>query len=351
MKTVAIVGASGYTGRELLSLLAGHPHLRATVVMTARPGAAPEAPAFPHEPTIDPLDLDRLDSVDGVFLCTPHGAASSIATAALQRGKRVVDLSADFRLRDPGVYHRTYGSPHPAPELLASAVYGLTEHHRAAVRSARLCANPGCYPTSILLPLLPLLQRSLIEPGTPIVADSKSGTSGAGKAPSERTHFGAVHENFCAYGVGNHRHVPEIHQEAGTDRIVFTPHLLPVFRGMLSTLYVQPARGSSAEALRACLQERYAGEPFVTVYPKGQPELCCVQRTNHCHIAVAQSGPLVVLTSAIDNLGKGASGQALQNMNLMLGLPETAGLLPAAAASAIPPAAMPTAAVGTHAHP
>lgn len=325
-KTCAIVGASGYTGRELLTLLSRHARLQATVVMTARAGTAPEAPAFPTDPTIDALNLDRLGDVDGVFLCTPHGAASEIARTALQRGKKVVDLSADFRLRDQAVYQRTYGSAHPAPELLAQAVYGLTEHHRAAVQRAELVANPGCYPTSILLPLLPLLRAHLLDAAAPIIADSKSGTSGAGKAPSERTHFGNVHENFCAYGVGNHRHTPEIHQEAGTDRIVFTPHLLPTFRGMLSTLYLTPRSGVTADALRQCLLERYAHEPFVKVYSKGQPELRCVQNTNQCHLAVAASGPLLVVTSVIDNLLKGASGQALQNMNLMLGLPEGDGL-------------------------
>jgi N-acetyl-gamma-glutamyl-phosphate reductase len=327
MKQAAIVGASGYTGRELLALLARHPRLRASVVMTARPGAAPEPPAFPHEPTIDALDLDRLGAVDGVFLCTPHGAASEIARAALDRGKRVVDLSADFRLRDPAVYARTYGSAHPAPDLLAEAVYGLTEHARDAVAHARLCANPGCYPTSILLPLLPLLAAGLVDGEAPIVADSKSGVSGAGKAPGERTHFGNVHENFLAYGIGTHRHQPEIWQQAGTERIVFTPHLLPVFRGILTTLYLQPAAGATADSMRSCLQERYAGEPFVCVYERGQPELRGVQQSNRCDVAVTRSGPLVVVTSAIDNLQKGASGQALQNMNLMLGLPETDGLL------------------------
>ena len=326
MKTVAIVGASGYTGRELLTLLARHPHLRAAVVMTARPGAAPEPPAFPNEPVIDALDLQRLASVDGVFLCTPHGAASEIARAALAHGKRVVDLSADFRLRDPAVYAATYGSAHPAPELLAQAVYGLTEHARDAVQKARLVANPGCYPTSILLPLLPLLAEHQLDNLAPIVADCKSGTSGAGKAPSERTHFANVHENFCAYAIGSHRHVPEIHQEAGTDRIVFTPHLLPTFRGILSTLYLAPAPGVTAATMRGCLHERYAREPFVKVYDHGLPELRCVQHGNQCHLAVAQNGPLIVVVSAIDNLQKGASGQALQNMNLMLGLPETDGL-------------------------
>ena len=325
-KNAAIVGASGYTGRELLSLLARHPQLRASVVMTARPGAAPEPPNFPHEAAIDPLQLDRLATVDGVFLCTPHGAASEVARAALQHGKKVVDLSADFRLRDPAVYERTYGSAHPAPELLRTAVYGLTEHARDAVRAASLVANPGCYPTSILLPLLPLLEAELLAKGAPIIADSKSGVSGAGKAPSDRTHFGNVHENFCAYAVGSHRHVPEIWQQARTDRIVFTPHLLPVFRGILTTLYLQPAPGVTADHVRSCLRERYAHEAFVRVYETGLPELRCVQHSNRCDIAVAANGPLVVVVAAIDNLLKGASGQALQNMNLMLGLPETAGL-------------------------
>ncbi|MFY9341244.1 MAG: N-acetyl-gamma-glutamyl-phosphate reductase [Planctomycetota bacterium] len=326
MKTCAIVGASGYTGRELLDLLAHHRQLRATVVMTARVGALPEPPAFPGDPVIDALDLGRLGSVDGVFLCTPHGAAAAIAQAALAKGKKVVDLSADFRMRDPAAYQRTYGSAHPAPELLARAVYGLTEHRRKAVQKADLVANPGCYPTSILLPLLPLVAAGLLDPAAAVVADSASGTSGAGKALSERSHFGNVHENFCAYGVGSHRHAPEIWQEAGTDRIVFTPHLLPVFRGILSTIYVTPRTGGGADAIRACLHDRYAAEPFVRVFPQGQPELRAVQHTNQCHIAVTASGPLVVITSAIDNLVKGASGQALQNMNLMLGLPEGEGL-------------------------
>ncbi len=325
-KTCAIVGASGYTGRELLSLLARHPSLRASVVMTARPGAQPEPPAFPGDPLIDPLDLTRLATVDGVFLCTPHGAAAAIARAALAHGVKVVDLSADFRLRDPETYERTYGDAHPAPDLLAHAVYGLTEHRRDAVRAASLVANPGCYPTSVLLPLLPLLHAGVLDERAPIVADCASGTSGAGKALAERTHFGNVHENFLAYGVGAHRHAPEIAQEAACDRVVFTPHLLPVFRGILATIYVTPRPGVDAAAVRDCLRERYTAEPFVRVYAQGQPELRAVQHTNECHVAVAASGPLLVVTSAIDNLQKGASGQALQNMNLMLDLPERAGL-------------------------
>jgi N-acetyl-gamma-glutamyl-phosphate reductase len=294
--------------------------------MTARADAEPEEPSVPGEARIDRLDLARLANVDGVFLCTPHGAASAVAKAALAHGKKVVDLSADFRLRDPALYQRTYKATHPAPELLAQAVYGLTEPARDAVRGAQLIANPGCYPTSILLPLLPLLQHRLLDAAALVIADSKSGVSGAGKAPTERSHYGAVHENFLAYGVGEHRHLPEICQQAGTDRIVFTPHLLPCFRGMLSTIYVQPSGGADAATLRSCLQEQYTNEPFVRVYGKGQPELRHVQHTNQCQIAVAASGPLVVITSALDNLQKGAAGQALQNMNLMLGLPEGDGL-------------------------
>ena len=324
MKRAAIVGASGYAGRELRTLLARHPRLTAEVVMASRPGDVPAGDET--EPRIDPFDFDRLADVDGVFVCTPHGAAAPIVRAALERGKRVVDLSADFRLRDPAVYAHTYGADHPAPELLPQAVYGLTEHARAEVAAARLVANPGCYPTSILLPLLPLLAQGLLDDRAPIVADSKSGVSGAGKAPSERTHFGNVHENFLAYAVGTHRHLPEIHQAAGTDRIVFTPHLLPTFRGILTTLYLQPTAGVTADAVRACLAERYADEPFVRMRRHGLPELQHVQHHNRCDLAVAASGPLVVVVAAIDNLQKGASGQALQNMNLMLGLPETDGL-------------------------
>lgn len=327
-KTVAIVGASGYTGRELVRLLARHPALELRHVMGSRQGQTPEPPELPVDTPIEPLEPGRLADLDGVFLCTPHGASADLAAQILALGPRVVDLSADFRLRDPAVYARTYGHPHPHPELLAGAVYGLTEHARARVAKARLVANPGCYPTSILLPLLPLLRAGLLRRDAPIIADAKSGTSGAGKNPSTRTHFGNVHENFCAYAVGTHRHVPEIWQEAGTSAITFVPHLLPVFRGILTTLYLSPGDGVGADALRACLHEAYAHDAFVRVYGHGLPELNRVQLTNCCDIAVAACGAHVVVVSAIDNLVKGASGQAVQNMNLMLGLAETAGLTP-----------------------
>jgi N-acetyl-gamma-glutamyl-phosphate reductase len=319
VKQVAILGASGYTGREVQRLLRDHPGIRVAHAMTARADGPPQGP-------IAALDLERAAASDGVFVCAPHGAAAPLVEAVLESGGRVVDLSADFRLRDAALWERTYGEPHPAPALLEAAVYGLTEHRRAQVADARLVANPGCYPTSILLPLLPLLAQRLLDPQAAIVADAKSGVSGAGKAPSERTHFGNVHENFLAYAVGNHRHTPEIHQEAGTERILFVPHLLPVFRGILTTLYLRPAPGIGAARIRACLAAAYAGERFVRVYDRGLPELHAVQHTNRCDLAVAEVADHVVVLSAIDNLIKGAAGQAIQNMNLMLGLDEGAGL-------------------------
>lgn len=326
MKRAAVLGASGYTGRELHRLLARHPSLELAAFQSAREDGTPEPPELESEPAVERLDWKRVEETDGVFLCTPHGTSTALAQRCLALGKKVVDLSADFRLRDLDVYARTYGHPHAAPELLDEAVYGLTEHARDAVRGARLVANPGCYPTAVTLALRPLIAADMIERNAPIVADCKSGVSGAGKSPSARTHFGATHDNFLAYAVGNHRHTPEIHQATGSERIVFVPHLLPVFRGILATMYLTPASGIGEDAIRACLREAYSGEPFVRVFTRGVPELRAVQDTNDCHIAVARAGEMVVVIAAIDNLVKGAAGQALQNMNLLLGLSETAGL-------------------------
>lgn len=327
MKRVAVLGASGYTGREFLRLLRHHPALELTHFMGSRaPGTSAPAPHVPGERAPAPLELARLEGLDGVFLCTPHAASAELALQCLALGLKVVDLSADFRLKDARTYERVYEHRHPAPQLLAEAVYGLTEHARESVASARLVANPGCYPTSVLLALKPLLAAGLVEAGTPIAANCASGLSGAGKQPNERTHFGNVHDNYLAYGAGTHRHAPEIEQEAGRTGIAFVPHLLPVFRGILATLYVQPRAGADVATLRACLAEAYRGERFVRVRESGLPELHAVQHTNECHIGLAPVGPFVVLVSAIDNLVKGASGQALQNMNLMLGLEEGAGL-------------------------
>lgn len=327
MKTAAILGASGYTGRELARLLAAHPTLRLAGAFSAREGDAPDAPELPCDARIEALDWTRVAACDGVFLCTPHAASAELAQRVLALGPKVVDLSADFRLPDAALYEATYEHRHPAPELLARAPYGLTELAREAVRGARLVANPGCYPTATLLALKPLVAAGLVDLSATVVVDAKSGVSGAGKNPSARTHFGASHENFLAYGVGGHRHAPEIRLHSGVADLVFVPHLLPVFRGILATIYVKPARGIDAARVRACLSETYAGERFVKVYDRGQPELNRVQMTNQCHIAVAQQAGTIVLTSAIDNLVKGASGQALQNMNLVLGLEESAGLV------------------------
>ena len=319
MKRACVVGATGYAGRELCALLARHPDLQLVTRMSTRPGTV-------SDPQLAPLDPAALGDFDAVFLCTPHGSAAPLAQAALAGGATVVDVSADFRLRDPALYQATYGVEHPCPDLLDVAVYGLTEHARPALTGARLVANPGCYATAVLLGLLPLLRSGLVDDTAPIVADAKSGVSGAGKRPSEITHYANVHENFSAYAVGTHRHTPEIHQAAETDRIVFVPHLLPCFRGILATLYLQPASGNDAESMRECLQAAYSGETFVHVTAAGTPELREVQHTNHCRLGVAQAGPLVVVVSVIDNLVKGAAGQALQNMNLALGLEESAGL-------------------------
>jgi len=326
VKKVAVLGASGYTGREIASLLAHHPSLEVDGFFSAREDETPPAPDLPFDRPVETLDWKRVRRSDGVFLCTPHGTSATLAQKCLDLGLKVVDLSADFRLESEAAYAKAYAQPHPAPGLLQEAVYGLTEHARERVSSARLVANPGCYPTAVLLALKPLLAAELVDLHTTIVADCKSGVSGAGRHPSARTHFGGVHENFCAYAVGTHRHVPEIHEQAGTTRLAFVPHLLPVFRGILATIYFQPMPGVTAREALGCLAEAYSGEPFVRVYPRGLPELDRVNRTNECHLGAADADGLVVLVSAIDNLVKGASGQAIQNMNRMLGLAETEGL-------------------------
>ena len=327
MKRAIVVGSSGYAGRELCGLLAEHAEIDLWACMSARSPSPSHSLLAPDQIALEP---ERFGEADVVFLCTPHGKAAPLARMALDAGSAVVDLSADLRLRDAQHYEKIYGLPHPAPEILDQAVYGLTERARIRLQGARAVANPGCYPTSILLPVHPLLDADLLAPQAPIVADAKSGVSGAGKAPTEATHFGNVHENFRAYQIGAHRHAPEISQEAGIEGLVFVPHLLPCLRGILTTLYLTPHPGQAPEAradeFRTCLREAYAGEPFVRVLDEGTPELKDVVHTNRCHIAVHPAGPLVVVTSAIDNLLKGAAGQALQNANLMLGLEETLGL-------------------------
>ncbi len=322
--TVGLVGASGYAGQELCALLAGHPSLELTRCWSAR-GEGLGNLVAEGAPPIEAWDGGQ--GVDAVLLATPHGVSAPLAAEALEHGAKVVDLSADLRLADRALWEQTYGHAHPAPELLSEAVYGLTEFAREAVAGARLVANPGCYPTSVLLAARPLVEAGLLEASAPVLSDSKSGVSGAGRGGSDTTHYGNVAENLRAYGVGTHRHAPEIQSHLGGPEVVFVPHLLPCFRGILSTLYLTPAAGVDAAAVREALAARYATEPFVTVLPQGQqPELRQVQHTNRCVLGVEAVGPRVVVTSAIDNLLKGAAGQALQNLNLMLGLGETAGL-------------------------
>lgn len=344
MLEVAVYGATGYTGGELVALLARHPGVRLRWAVSSTSAGRSLADVQPGAPDV-PLvaaDAAAVNGLDAAFLCLPHGAAAETALRLLDAGVRVIDLSADFRLPDADAYAAWYDRPHPAPERLASAVYGLTEHARGALHGAALVANPGCYPTSILLPLVPLVRRGAVAAGAVVVADSKSGVSGAGRAPALHTSFVEVADNFAAYKVGrSHRHLPEIEVHlsrlgatagAAAPALVFTPHLLPVPRGILSTIYVPLAPGWDAATARAALADAYAGEPFVHVLGAGvQAQLAHVLRTNRCAMAVEDCRPpggptMLVVTSAIDNLVKGAAGQAVQNLNAVFGLSETTGL-------------------------
>ncbi|NJM08858.1 N-acetyl-gamma-glutamyl-phosphate reductase [Candidatus Gracilibacteria bacterium] len=333
MVRIGIYGATGYTGFELIKLLLRHPQAE-IVFATARSAAGQRlSDVFPT--TIDlPLvgaDQADLSAVDLIFTCLPHGAPEliTIAEAALAAGKRVIDFSDTFRILDADVYTRWRGKPHPAPELLSAAVYGLPELHRTAVRSARLVANTGCYPLTVILPLHPLMKAGLLADRT-VIADSKSGVSGAGRSLALKTHFGEAHENFSAYNIGrSHRHIAEMEQETGA-RIIFSPHLLPVFRGILSTLYVNLKPGIKVDEVRAAY-DIFAAEPFVKLLPPGKlPELCHVVNTNQLLIglqAVDEAEGRYILVACEDNLIKGASGQAVQNMNVMFALEETLGLI------------------------
>ncbi len=338
---IAILGASGYTGAELLRLLIAHPQA-AIVALTADRAAGQGIEAvFPHLgghglPALTRIEDLDLATVDVVFCALPHGVTQTVVADLLARrpALRVIDLSADFRLADPATYAAWYGHEHQALSLQREAVYGLTEVHRDAIAAARLVANPGCYTTTAELPLIPLLEAGLIDPDE-IIVDAKSGVTGAGRALKQSSLFTEVAEGVNAYGVGKHRHAPEIEQElshaAGRPvAITFTPHLMPMNRGILATIYVKLAGGATAEGLRELLAARYRADAFVQVLPFGEgPATRDVRGTNLCRIGVfADRRPnRAILIAATDNLVKGASGQAVQNMNVMLGLPETAGLL------------------------
>lgn len=337
MIDVAILGATGYTGAELLRLLHGHRSARVTCMTSERFAGQSIDRVFPHLtgrdlPKLSKIGDQDLGKLDVVFGCLPHGTTQEVI-GALPNGPKIVDLSADFRLYDPDVYERTYGKPHQATERQRTAVYGLTELARPAIRETDLIANPGCYPTTAQLPLRPVIKAGLIEFDR-IIIDAKSGVTGAGRAPKEGSLHTEVSEGLHAYGVSTHRHTPEIEQglseAAGKPvTVTFTPHLIPMNRGILATIYVELSGSVEPEDLQAELERCYQDEPFVRVLPfKSLPATRHVRGTNHCHIAVhpGRHAGQAILLSVTDNLVKGASGQALQNMNVMLDLPETEGL-------------------------
>jgi N-acetyl-gamma-glutamyl-phosphate reductase len=324
---VAVAGATGFTGQELLRLLSRHPGVVITAATSSGATTARRLPALTRlwNGSIVPLDADALArDADLVFLALPDMSAAELAPRLVAAGIRVIDLSGAFRLRDAGLRARWYPETHELPRGLA---YGLTEHQREAVRAARLVANPGCYPTTSLLPLAPLVAAGLVDERADVIIDAKSGVSGAGKTPTERTHFSEVHGSLSAYGVFGHRHGAEIEQELGRE-VTFTPHLLPIDRGILATIYVRVPAGTTEEALGDVLERQYRNETFVRLVGSELPEIKHVAHTNFCDIGwrVDPSGR-AILVSVLDNLVKGASGQAVQNMNVMLGQAESAGLL------------------------
>lgn len=336
---VGIAGAAGYTGCELVRLLAIHPHAEISWLMTGKTHEGKRLhEVFPHlrglpERVFEPLDPASARGVDLVFLATPHGVALSIVPEFLRSGCRVIDVSADYRLKDPRTYEAWYEKKHTAPELLEEAVYGLTELYRSELPGARIVANPGCYPTASILALAPILKEGLVQLDS-IVIDAKSGVSGAGRSLSLRTHFSESTEDLQAYSPARHRHVPEIEQEvsrlAGAKTsVTFVPHLIPMVRGMLATVYCKPLGKIDTEQLESLYRTFYEGEPFLEVLSGGElPRTKNVWGTNRCEIAVRHHADTstILVVSVIDNLVKGASGQAVQNMNVVFDFPETAGL-------------------------
>ncbi len=337
MIKVGIVGGTGYTGVELLRLLAQHPEVEVAAITSRSEAGVRVSDMYSnlrdHYPKLafSQPDPQSLGKCDAVFFATPHGVAHALAAELLAQGTRVIDLSADFRLRDAKVWEEWYGQPHGAPELLEQAVYGLPEMHRERIRQAHLVAVPGCYPTAVQLGLLPLLEAGLIE-AEQIIADCKSGVTGAGRGAKVPSLLAEASESMKAYGAAGHRHLPEIRQGLGDAagrpvELTFVPHLTPMIRGIHATLYGR-LTGEPGD-LQALFEQRYAAEPFIDVMPVGShPETRSVKGANMCRLALHRpgNGDTVVVLSVIDNLVKGASGQAIQNLNLMFGLPENAGL-------------------------
>ena len=336
MIKVGVVGGTGYTGVELLRLLVNHPEVDLRVITSRSEAGLAVADMFPNLRgrlglRFSAPDPEALAGCDLVYFATPNGTAMQSVPDLLAAGVRVIDLAADFRLRDPAVWEQWYGMPHACADVLADAVYGLPEVNRDRIRQARIVANPGCYPTAVQLGLLPLVESGLVDDGT-LVADVKSGVSGAGRKAAVASLLCEAGDSFKAYAVPGHRHLPEIRQglEQAAGRAIgltFVPHLVPMIRGIHATLYARLS--TEAVDLQGLFERRYAGEPFVDVMPAGShPETRSVRGANHCRIAVhrPQSGDTVVVLAVIDNLVKGAAGQAVQNMNLMFGFPEQSAL-------------------------
>jgi N-acetyl-gamma-glutamyl-phosphate reductase len=337
---VAIIGASGYSGEELVRLLLRHPGVELTCITSRQYEGQRIGTVFPRyaesELTFSAPDVESVARLaDVAFLALPHGLATEYAIPLLQAGLRVIDISADFRLRDPQIYKKYYEADHPSPELLKQAVYGLPEWYREDIRQAKLIACPGCYPTSVILPSAALLRAGLVEPEG-IVVCSMSGVTGAGRKVNLPSIFPECNESLRPYGVTGHRHLPEIGQElavaAGQDRLMlnFVPHLVPVSRGIHSTILLNAKPVATVEAIGQALNQAYADEPFVRVLPFGKlADTKHVTMTNMCEIGYALDAETqrVILSSAIDNLTKGASGQAVQCLNIVCGFPETSGLL------------------------
>jgi len=339
MIKIGIVGGTGYTGVELLRILAQHPEAQITAITSRKETGMRVTDMYPslrHQPAIgalafsDPAEA-RLGDCELVFFATPHGVAMSQAPELVKGGTRIIDLAADFRLQDPAEFERWYKMPHSCLDLLAESVYGLPEMNREAIKKARVVGNPGCYPTAIQLGFLPLVEAGVVDTAH-LIADAKSGVSGAGRKAELGLLFSEASDNFKAYNVGGHRHHPEVVQGLGRVSkkpvtLVFTPHLTPMIRGIHATLYAQVL--APEVDVQALFQQRFVGEPFVDVMPPGShPETRSVRAANVCRIAVhrPRDGDTVVVLSVIDNLVKGAAGQAVQNMNLMFGLPETTAL-------------------------
>lgn len=340
MVRVGVISASGYAGGELVRYLLMHPGVEITYLSSNSLAGKPLSAAYPSFlgtslPVCEKYDVDvAADKADIFFQAYGNGVGIKVAPDLLRYGKKLIDVPADFRLKDPAIYRLHYGAEHTAPDLLAEAVYGVSELHPSEIARARIVANPGCYATGAILALAPLVSGKLVDPGS-IIIDAKSGVSGAGRSKTEVSYlFTEINEGFRAYAVACHKHTPEIEQElsvlAGKDvKISFTPHLIPVNRGILTTAYANLASTLSTADLVGCYRQFYAGKPFVVVLDEGsQPNTKNVSGTNFCHIGIVadQRTGRAIVTSAIDNMGKGAAGQAVQNMNLMCGFDEDTGL-------------------------